>query len=299
MRRNPALRRIILPGTLWIVLGATVAAQVDLDPVTIDHFQQAMEAQKARQYDKAAEQYRQVLSKNPKFAEAYLNLGIVYQLQYRYPESISVFREALALKPDMLSADVLLGISYYMLQDFQAARKPLEEVLAHNPKERPAGIYLALALLGLDQPEEAARQLRRTAEYFPDDIEIMYHLGVAYSDGVKKSAQQLLETSRESALYEWATAISADHKNDTAGALLHYLKAIQIDPNIPQLYSRVAALFEMAGFPDLARDAARRSRDWILRPLADRSKAHPARRPTRFPKRSRPRRETISHCGLS
>jgi tetratricopeptide (TPR) repeat protein len=145
-----------------------------------------------------------------------------------------------------------------MIQDFQAARKPLEEVLAHNPKERPAGIYLALALLGLDQPEEAARQLRRTAEHFPDDIEIMYHLGVAYSDGVKKSAQQLLETSRESALYEWATAISADQKNDTVGALLHYLKAIQIDPNIPQLYSRAAALFEMAGFPDLARDAARR-----------------------------------------
>src|SRR5579862_1533428 len=258
MRRNPQLRGIFLPGALWMVLGATVTAQVDLDPATIGHFRQAMEAQKAQQYDKAAEQYRKVLSKNPKFAEAYLNLGIVYQLQYRYLESVRVFREALALKPEMLAADVLLGISYYMLQDFQAARKPLEDALARNPKERPAGIYLALALLGLDQDEEAARQLRRTAEYFPDDIEIAYHLGVAYSDGVKKSAQQLLETSRESALYEWATAISADHKNDTDTALLHYLRAIQIDPNIPQLYSRVASLFEIAGFPDLARDAARR-----------------------------------------
>src|ERR1700674_239083 len=114
MRRNPALRNTILSCTLGVILVATAAGQVDLDPWTIDHFQQAMEAQKARQYDRAVEQYRQVLSKNPKFAEAYLNLGIVYQLQYRYPESISVFREALALKPDMLSADVLLGISYYM-----------------------------------------------------------------------------------------------------------------------------------------------------------------------------------------
>jgi tetratricopeptide (TPR) repeat protein len=256
--RNPAIGSLVLLCTLSIVLGEKVTAQVDLDPWTIDHFQQAMEAQKARQYDKAAEQYRQILSRNPKFAEAYLNLGIVYQLQYRYAESIGIFREALTLKPDLLPADVLLGISYYMVQDFQAARKPLEEVLAHNPKERQAGIYLALALVGLDRPEDAARQLRRTAEYFPDDIEITYHLGMAYSDGVKKNAQQILDASRDSALYEWATAISADHKNDAAGALLHYLKALQIDPNIPQIYSRVSALFETAGFPDLARDAARK-----------------------------------------
>jgi tetratricopeptide (TPR) repeat protein len=243
------------------------AAQADLDPGSIEHFQQAMEAQKARQYDKAAEQYRQVLSKNPKFAEAYLNLGIVYQLQYRYSKSIKVFREALAIKPEMLAADVLLGISYYMLQDFESAREPLEAALARNPRERAAGIYRALALIGLDRPEEAARQLRRTGEYFPNDVEISYHLGVAYSDGVKKSAQLLLETSRESALYEWAMGTSAEEKNDTTGALLHYLKAIQIDPNIPQLYSRAAALFESAGFPGLAREAAQRLSNESPEPL--------------------------------
>jgi len=261
MRHNREAGRAILFslfGALWVAAAATAAAQVDLDPWSIDHFQEAVEAQKAGQYEKAAEQYRQVLSKNPNFAEVYLNLGIVRQLQYRYSESIAIFRKGLAIKPDMLAAEVPLGISYYMLQDFQAARKPLEEVLAHNPKERAAGIYRALALLGLDQPEEAARQLRRTGEYFPNDIEISYHLGVAYGDGVKKRARQLFETSRESSLYEWATAMSADRKNDTAAALLHYLKAIQIDPNIPQIYSRVAALFESAGFPDLAREATRR-----------------------------------------
>jgi len=261
MRRNRTAGRIILLVMLWVVSRSIAAAQVDLDAWSVDHFQQGVEAQKAGQYQKAAEQYRQVLSRSPNFAEAYLNLGIVQQLQYHYSESIPAFRKGLAIKPDMLAADVLLGISYYMLQDFQAARKPLEEVLARNPKERTAGIYRALVLLGLDQPEEAARQLRRTGEYFPNDIEISYHLGTAYSDGVKARARQLFETSRESALYEWATAMSAEQKNDTAGALLHYLKALQIDPNIPQIYSRIAALFETAGFPELAREATRRLSD--------------------------------------
>ena len=258
MPHNRTVGCIIVLGTLWLASAAIVAAQSNLNPGSIEHFQKALEAQKAGQYQKAAAEYRQVLSKSPNFAEAYLNLGIVQQLQYHYSESIAMFRKGLLIKPDMLAADVLLGISYYMLQDFQAARKPLEEVLAHNPKERTAGIYRALALLGLDQPEEAARQLRRTGAYFPDDIEISYHLGVAYSDGVKKHARQLFETSRESALYEWATAMSAEQKNDTAGALLHYLKALQIDPNIPQIYVRIALLFESAGFPELAREATRK-----------------------------------------
>ena len=242
-----------------VLFGALVAAaQVNLDPASIDHFQQAMEAQKTHRYEAAAEQYRLVLSKNPNFAEAYLNLGIVRQLQYRYSDSIEIFRKGLAIKPDMVAADVLLGISYYMLQDFQAARAPLEKALAQNPKERAAGIYRALVLLGLDEPEEAAHQLQLTGQHFPNDIEISYHLGVAYSDAVKRRAHQLFESSRESALYEWAVAIAADQKNDSAGALLHYLKALQIDPNIAQIYTRVAALFETVGLPDFGKDAMQR-----------------------------------------
>jgi hypothetical protein len=50
--------------------------------------------------------------------------------------------------------------------------------------------------------------------------------------------------------------VRAEQKNDTVGALLHYPKTHQIDPSIPPIYSRVAALFESAGFPELARDAA-------------------------------------------
>ncbi|MEO8659227.1 MAG: tetratricopeptide repeat protein [Bryobacteraceae bacterium] len=245
---------------LALLLGISMIAngQVELDSWAIDHFQQALEAQKARRYDTAIEQYRLVLSKNPKFAEGYLNLGIVYQLQTKYTDSIGAFHRCLSIKPEMAAADVLLGISYYMVQEFQASRKQLERALSRDPKERQAGIYRALALMGLDQPEEAARQLRQTARYYPDDMEVAYHLGTAYSEGVKKDAQHLFDTSRGSALYEWAMAISAEHKNDTNSALLHYLKAMQSDPNIPQLYVRAAALFEKAGCPELARDVLQR-----------------------------------------
>jgi thioredoxin-like negative regulator of GroEL len=260
MLDNQAIRSIILLCLLWFLVGEIAAAQVDLDPWTIEKFQSAIEAQKAQQYDRAAEQYRQVLARNPKFAEAYLNLGIVYQLQYRYAESIDILRKAVALKPDLLSADVLLGISYYMLQDFETARKPLEEVLAHNPKERPAGIYLALALIGLEQPEAAAEQLRRTLAYYPDDPEILYQLGEAYMEGIRQSGELIYKNGRDSALYEWAMALSAEAKGGDHAAIQRYFAALQIDPLIPEIYARLVVLLKTVGMTDLSNEVDQRFR---------------------------------------
>jgi tetratricopeptide (TPR) repeat protein len=174
--------------------------EVQLDEWTITHFQQAREAEKNAQFQKAAEEYRLVVSRNPNFAEAWLNLGIVYQRQSDYAEAIKVFRRALALKPIMVPAQVLLGMSLCLTQDYRAALKPLDDALAQDPKERQAGIYRALALSGLEQPEAAAQQLRRTLAYYPDDPEILYHLGEAYTDGIRQSGELIYKKSRDSAV---------------------------------------------------------------------------------------------------
>lgn len=252
------IRRSLFAAVMLSGFAAVSAAQVQLEPREIERFQAARQAQAAGQLDRAAEQYRLVLSKNPQFAGAYLNLGIVYQLQNKYPEAIRTFRAVLAINPAMLGAKVLLGISYYMLQEFDAALAPLDQVLASDPRERQAGVYRALALLGLDRPEDAARQLRRTAEYFPEDVELVYHLGIAYSEGVRRSANLLLSASRDSALYHWAMAFSSEQKNDSVAAILEYTKALTMDPNIPQIYTRLAVLFENDNCPELARDAQSR-----------------------------------------
>jgi tetratricopeptide (TPR) repeat protein len=255
--RFPALALAVL----WSVVPSSVeAAQDQLDAWSVDHFQHALEAQKSRKFDRALQEYQLVITRNPKFAEAYLNLGIVFQLQSKYPESIRALQAALKVKPALSAAEVLLGIGQYMVQDFASAHHTLENALTQNPRERQAGVYLALTLIAEDRPEAAARQLQQTARYYQDDIEISYYRGVAYTEGVKKSAQVLLTAGRESALYYWAMAISADQKSDTGSALVDCLNALAIDPNIPQLYSFLGSLFEKAGYSDLARDAESRLR---------------------------------------
>jgi len=233
-------------------------AQENLDPWSVEHFQAAKAAQTRGELEIAAEEYRLIVARNPRFGGAYLNLGIVYQLQNKYPEAIHALREALTAQPELAGAKVLLGISYYMIQEFAAALRVLDEVLAANPRERQAGVYRALALLGLDRPEEAAEQIRNTAEYYPGDTELAYHLGAAYSEGVRQSAALLLADSRDSSLYHWAMGLSAEQKNDFSSAIVEYIKALARDPQNSQIYTRLAALFEKEGFAELSRDAASR-----------------------------------------
>src|SRR5258708_15046352 len=101
------------------------------------------------------------------------------------------------------------------------------------------------------------RHLRQAAQRSPDDVEILYHLGEAYNEGVRQSACLLLRSSRDSALYPWAMGLAAERKSDTNSAIEQYLKALEIDPNLAELYARLAALFERAGLAELAQRPAK------------------------------------------
>jgi len=246
---------------LWLApsaLAGDADSQAPLDEWTITHFEQAREAQKASRFPTAVAEYRLIVSRRPDFAEAWLNLGIVYQQQSNYTEAIKVFKQALSLKPGMLQAQVLLGMSLCLTQEYRAALKPLDQALAQNPKERQAGIYRALARSGLEEPEGAAEQLRRTLAYYPEDPEILYQLGEAYNEGIRHSGDLLYRSSRDSALYQWAMALSAEAKNDAHGAIRHYLAALTLDPVIPQIYSRLVVLLREIGMPDLSRNVEQR-----------------------------------------
>jgi tetratricopeptide (TPR) repeat protein len=188
---------------------------------------------------------------------------------------------AVSLKPDLLEAQVFLGIDRYMIQDFKGAIGPLERVVRLKPAERQAGLYIALTYLALDQPEKAARQLRKTARYFPDDAEISYHRGEAYLEGVRQRMALLHQGGNESALDHWVLAISAEQKGDRVGTILEYLKALAVEPNTAELCWRLAIALHRAGVSELATAALQRyaqlNPDWDHANLSlDRIASEPA-----------------------
>jgi len=261
------------------------AQKENVDAWTAEHFARARQAQSHQSLEAAAEEYRAIVARNPGFAGAQLNLGIVYHQQRKYREAIKAFESTVSLQPELLGAQLFLGIDEYLVGDLKEALEHLEDALQLKPDDRQAGIYLALAHLALDQPEKAAQQLRKTARYSPEDTDIFYEEGRAYLNGMSQGLTLLRRAGSDSAVYHWALAMAAEQKNDQVSMVEEYLKALARDPSIAELYLRVAVPFERAGLHEMAAacfdrykalNAARDVASLRLEPLADGS---PAARP--------------------
>jgi tetratricopeptide (TPR) repeat protein len=245
--------------------GISRAQEQSLDEWTTEHFKLAREAQRQNNLDTAVEEYRAIISRNPEFAGAELNLGIIYHQQRKYGEAVKVLQSAVSHQPDLLGAQVFLGMDEYLVQDLKGARQHLENALKLKPDDRLAGIHLALTYAALDEPEKAAQQLRKTAQYSPEDVEIFYDEGEAYLSGVGQSLALLRQAGNDSALYHWALAIAAEQKSDLVSMIQEYLKALAADPGIAELYLRLAVVFKRANMAEMATDSLERYK--LLNPV--------------------------------
>ncbi|HEX3103743.1 MAG TPA: hypothetical protein VHQ22_04800, partial [Terriglobales bacterium] len=63
-------------------------ARSSSDEESQSHFGAAQQAQKRGDYGTAEREYQVVLRDSPQFAEAHMNLGLIYQLQDRIPDAV-------------------------------------------------------------------------------------------------------------------------------------------------------------------------------------------------------------------
>jgi len=265
-QRDRILRIIIILLLLGIPFVSRIesAGQAPVDDWTEEHFRIAREAERQGDFDKAAEEYQLIVAHSPRFAGAYLNLGIIYHQQRRYVDAVKVLKTAVALDPQLLGAQVILGVDDYLTGDFKNALFYLKQALQLKPTDRQAGFYLGLTYIALGAPVQAVATLRKTAGYYPDDLEIAYQLGLAYLEAMKQESARVNETGSESALFHWAVAIAAEEKNNQDQAVTEYMKALALDPNLADLYRRLAITLRRSGFPELADTALLRY--GVLRP---------------------------------
>jgi len=234
------------------------------DAWTVEHFGLAREAERQSDFNKAAEEYRLIISHSPRFAGAYLNLGVIYHQQHRYTDAVKVLTTAVTLDPQLLGAQLILGIDGYLSGDFKGALPHLKQALHLKPTDKESGFYLGLTYIALGEPLQAAQTLRKTAEHYRDDLEIVYQIGLAYLEAMKEESARVNRLGTQSALSHWALGIAAEEKNEKVVAVTEYMKALALDPNLADLYWRLAITLQQSGLPELAATALRRYE--VLRP---------------------------------
>lgn len=102
------------------------------------HFQLALRAVRRNDVAAAVQHYRRTIEKDPTFAKAYVNLGVLYTNQFDLVSAVNAFREGLAVLPDDAELRYSLGVVLLQQRKYPAARRELEEAVRLDPRNDEA-----------------------------------------------------------------------------------------------------------------------------------------------------------------
>jgi len=179
-------------------------------------FQKAYSADENEKYSIAKKYYENVIKRDPNFAAAYNNLGIILQNQFSdYQRAKQCYHQAIKISDTYSEAHNNLGI---VLQnhffDYEGAKNHYQRAIKINPNYSEAYNNLATLLHNhFSNYEEAKQHFLKAIEINPNYSNAYYNLALLLNDFL-----------------------------DYEGAKQHYLKAIKINPSNKKARYNLAAL---------------------------------------------------------
>jgi tetratricopeptide (TPR) repeat protein len=189
--------------------------------------------------DEAAEGFAAVVGREPTFAEAHFNLGLVDEELGKYDEAIASLRQALKLKPRLHGANLFLGIAQFRVNDLNDAAATIQKETAAYPKDSNAWMWLGVVRLAQDRAEDAAEALDKAARLKPDDQDILYHRGRAHLLVSKNSYAKMFKLDENSWLVHRVLAQANAEADRHVEAIAEYEAAIKLAPNQPGLHEEL------------------------------------------------------------
>jgi tetratricopeptide (TPR) repeat protein len=99
------------------------------------HFQEGLDAQKKKDWRRAAQAYEAAIKEREAFPEAWNGLGYSLRHQGKYPEALRAYDRALKLRPDYAEALEYLGEAYVQMGRLDDARAVLKRLEPLDKKE--------------------------------------------------------------------------------------------------------------------------------------------------------------------
>jgi tetratricopeptide (TPR) repeat protein len=119
---------------------------------------------RARRYNEAVQQMRQVLSLDPNYMLAHLNVGLILSAQGSFDEAAAAFERAIGYAPEFTDALGLLGYAYGTAGKTLEARAVGDRLRQLSSTRYVSGYVLSQYHLGLGEREQALAELERAYE---------------------------------------------------------------------------------------------------------------------------------------
>ncbi len=226
-----------------------------LSPAAIDSFQRGTEALHANRPEEAAEDFQQVTREAPRFAEAYLNLGLVLAQLSRDEEAVSALEKAIQIKPSMRGAHLFLAISDYRLGRFEQAAASVRKETSASAGDAQAWMWQGIIDLALERLALAVEDLDRASKIDPKNVDILYHRGRAALALSRQSYETMFKLDPKSWHVNQVLAQADVESGNDVDAIEQFKLAIAAAPPQGGLYEALGSSYWRAGKYDEAQQA--------------------------------------------
>lgn len=214
------------------------SAQTPVSSEAASHFQLAKTAEARADWKNAESQYREAIRLAPDWAEAMVNLGIVYNRQGKTEEALATFNRAAEINPKLLGAQLNIAITLFRTKRFAEAEAPLRRALAIEPENRQALGLLVLTLFALEQYNEVTGLGERALRANTVDAPTLEVTGRAYLKLRRYSdAVRLLEAcsrlNPQNVEILMLLGEARDNAGDSEAALRDFKTALSVSGSAP------------------------------------------------------------------
>ena len=186
-------------------------------------------------------------ARRPEVAEAWANLGLMFQFLGEYQTADQHFQTALRKNSRLYVPNLFLGLNLVRQHKPKAAVPYLEQAERFNPQDAQAALGLALAYEGADDFAKANGAFYRATEVDPHDPDAWYGFGVT-SLNLQKSAVEQLRTLNVNSAYARSLLAEAFVDEGRPNDAVHiYRKMLEARASPPCLRSALGFAFLQAG----------------------------------------------------
>ena len=203
-------------------------------------------------YEKALPYFVKAVKKDPRYASAFLNIGVCnYELGH-YVEAIDAFKQAIRIKPDYAKAHYNLGVSYADSGHYEEAIEAYKKAIRIEPDFAEAHERLGKGYYELKRYREAIEAYKRAIRIKPDNAHIHSKLGVVYFQlkRYKEAVEAIKQAIRIKPDFAEAYAslgLAYTGLRRASEAIDAYKQAIRIKPDYSDAYYLLGQIYLITG----------------------------------------------------
>lgn len=152
-------------------------------PLVIDvltYFNSGVDLYRQREIPKAIQAYQKVIELDPMYAEAYNNLGIIYQDIGDFDKAIEAYQKAIEVNPQYMKAYNNLGILLFLNNRYEESTQAFQKALEINPGNIESYINLGILLKKQGEFKKAIECFQKALAINPFNGETHYNIGMLY-----------------------------------------------------------------------------------------------------------------------